>query len=191
MVVGDVCGRGPAAAALTGLVRHTLRAAVLRELVPSRVLAQTNQAMLQQIDEASFCTAAYVRIDLDGSGSGGVGISASSAGHPRPILVRAGGHAEALDCTGTLLGVIDDPLLFDVSLELGPGDSVVLYTDGITEARRGSELFGEGRLVETLADLAGATAEAMADGLEAAVAAFRRNARDDTAILVIQALPTR
>ncbi|WP_421120460.1 PP2C family protein-serine/threonine phosphatase [Aquihabitans daechungensis] len=189
MVVGDVCGRGPDAAALTGLVRHTLRTAVLREQVPSKVLAQTNEAMLQQIDEASFCTAAYVRIDLDTSGSGRVGISASSAGHPRPILVRADGHAEALDCTGTLLGVIERPVLTDVSIDLGPGDAVVLYTDGVTEARRGSELFGEARVVATLAPLAGATAEAMADGLEAAVADFRRSARDDTAILVIQALP--
>jgi PAS domain S-box-containing protein len=189
MVVGDVCGRGPAAAALTGLVRHTLRSAVVREQVPSQVLAQTNQAMLQQIDDARFCTAAYVRVDVEDPPTGRVRISASSAGHPRPIVVRADGTAEALDCSGTLLGVVEDPSLPDVTVDLGPGDAVVLYTDGVTEARRGNELFGEARLVETLASLGGTSAEAIAGGLEQAVADFRRSARDDTAILVIEALP--
>jgi PAS domain S-box-containing protein len=189
MVVGDVCGRGPSAAALTGLVRHTLRSAVVREQVPSRVLTQTNQAMLQQFDDASFCTAAYVRVDISDPPSGHVLVSASSAGHPRPVLVRADGHAEALDCAGTLLGVVSEPDLVDISVELGPGDAIVLYTDGVTEARRGSELFGEVRLVEVLASRAGATAEEIAAGLDEQVAEFRRSARDDTAILVIQALP--
>ena len=188
MVVGDVCGRGPAAAALTGLVRHTLRSAVVREQVPSRVLAQTNQAMLQQIDDDRFCTAAYVRIDIDDPPSGRVGIAASSAGHPRPIVVRADGRAEALDCSGTLLGVVSDPDLVDVSLELGPGDAVVLYTDGVTEARQGNELFGEDRLLAALGSLAGRSAEAIAAGLEQHVADYRRSARDDTAILVIRAV---
>ncbi|WP_421121827.1 SpoIIE family protein phosphatase [Aquihabitans daechungensis] len=188
VVVGDVCGRGPDAAALTGLVRHTLRTAVVREQAPSRVLRQTNEAMLQQIDDARFCTAAYLRVELTDPRSGRVRLSASSAGHPRPVLVRADGRVELLDCAGTLLGVVPDPDLTDVHAELGPGDAVVLYTDGVTEARRGSELFGEGRLVDALASLAGLPAEEMASGLEAAVADFRRSASDDTAILVVQAV---
>ena len=88
--------------------------------------------------------------------------AASSAGHPRPVLVRADGRAEVLDCAGTLLGVVPEPQLFDVHADLGPGDAVVLYTDGVTEARRGGELFGETRLVEALALLAGQPAEAIA-----------------------------
>ncbi len=188
VVVGDVCGRGPEAAALTGLVRHTLRAAVVREQAPSRVLRQTNEAMLQQIDDSRFCTAAYLRVELTDPRAGRVRVSASSAGHPRPVLVRADGRAEVLDCAGTLLGVVPDPVLIDVHTELGPGDAVVLYTDGVTEARRGSDLFGEGRLLAALAALAGLPAEEMASGLEASVAEFRRSASDDTAILVVQAL---
>lgn len=188
VVVGDVCGRGPDAAALTGLVRHTLRSAVVREQRPSRVLRQTNLAMLQQIDDASFCTAAYLRVELDRPVPGRVSISASSAGHPRPVLVRAAGAPEVLDCAGTLLGVVREPVLFDVSVELGPGDAIVLYTDGVTEARRGNDLFGEDRLIEVLAGLAGRTAEDIASGVEAAVADFRRSASDDTAILVLQAV---
>lgn len=188
VVVGDVCGRGPDAAALTGLVRHTLRTAVVREQLPSRVLRQTNQAMLQQIDDARFCTAAYLRVELTEPRSGRVRVAASSAGHPRPVLVRADGRAEVLDCAGTLLGVVPDPALIDVHAELDPGDAVVLYTDGVTEARRGNELFGEARLVEALSSLAGRPAEEMASGLEAVVAEFRRSASDDTAILVVQAV---
>ncbi|MGN6694463.1 MAG: SpoIIE family protein phosphatase [Aquihabitans sp.] len=188
VVVGDVCGRGPDAAALTGLVRHTLRTAVVREQVPSRVLGQTNQAMLQQIDDASFCTAAYLRVEVAQPPSGQVRISASSAGHPRPVLVRADGRAEVLDCAGTLLGVVPEPTLHDVHVELGPGDAVVLYTDGVTEARRGNELFGEARLVEALGALAGRPAEEIASAVEAMVADFRRSASDDTAILVVQAV---
>ena len=188
VVVGDVCGRGPDAAALTGLVRHTLRSAVVREQAPSRVLGQTNQAMLQQIDDSSFCTAAFLRVELSQPRSGRVRVVASSAGHPRPVIVRADGRAAAIDCAGTLLGVVPDPVLFDVHADLEPGDAIVLYTDGVTEARRGNELFGETRLVEALRSLAGEPAEAIASGLEAIVADFRRSASDDTAILVLQAV---
>ncbi|HWJ96918.1 MAG TPA: PP2C family protein-serine/threonine phosphatase, partial [Acidimicrobiales bacterium] len=142
----------------------------------------------QQIDDASFCTAAYLRVELSEPFTGQVRIAASSAGHPRPVLVRADGRAEVLDCAGTLLGVIAEPVLLDVHAELGPGDAVVLYTDGVTEARRGNELFGESRLVEALGSLAGRPAEEIASALETMVADFRRSASDDTAILVVQAV---
>lgn len=190
LVVGDVCGRGPDAAALTGLVRHSLRSAVVGEHEPSRILRQTNAAVLQQIDDSRFCTAALLRVDL-AAGAGadpGVRVVASSAGHPRPVVVRADGQVHAVECTGTLLGVVEDPELVDVAVRLGPGDAIVLYTDGVTEARHGTELFGEDRLLEALASRAGRSAEEIAEGLELAVAAFRRSARDDTAILVAQAV---
>jgi PAS domain S-box-containing protein len=184
LVIGDVCGRGPDAAALTGLVRHSLRTAVLRSQVPSVVLTQTNEAILGQIDEARFCTVSYLRVEPDDA-AGAVRVVASSAGHPRPAVVRADGEATLVDCAGMLLGVVPDPLLVDASFTLGPGDAVVLYTDGVTEARRGRDLFGERRLLATLEDLAGRSAEAIAAGLEAAVADFRTSAKDDTAILVL------
>ncbi|MCB0971659.1 MAG: SpoIIE family protein phosphatase [Acidimicrobiales bacterium] len=189
VVVGDVCGRGPDAAALTGLVRHTMRTAVVREELPSRVLAQTNEALLDQIDDARFCTAAFVRLQLTGGRPGTVRATVSSAGHPRPAVVRGDGTAEAVECSGTLLGVVDDLELVDRDVLLGPGDALVLYTDGLTEARQGDEYFGEARLLATCAELAGATADELAGGLEARVASFRRSARDDTAILVVR-VPT-
>ena len=190
VVVGDVCGRGPDAAALTGLMRHSVRTVVVREEQPSKVLFQTNAAVLDQIDDAKFCTAAYLRVSTQPpGGDGSVRVVASSAGHPRPAVVRVDGTAELVDCAGTLLGVVPEPLLVDAEVHLGPGDAVVLYTDGVTEARNGRELFGEKRLLEALRSVAGQSADDIASGLEAAVAAFRRSASDDTAILVTQASP--
>jgi serine phosphatase RsbU (regulator of sigma subunit) len=80
-------------------------------------LRQTNEAMLQQIDDARFCTAAYLRVD---SPVPSLRVAASSAGHPRPALVRADGAVELLECGGTLLGVVPDPELVDLEVELGP-----------------------------------------------------------------------
>jgi serine phosphatase RsbU (regulator of sigma subunit) len=184
VVVGDVCGRGPDAAALTGLVRHSVRTAVIRERAPSGVLAQTNAAVLQQIDDARFCTAAYLRVERTPQGAR---VQASSAGHPRPVLLRADGTAAFLDCAGLLLGVVAEPTLVDVDLHLAPGDAVVLYTDGVTEARRGKDLFGEQRLLATLAGLAHLDADAIASGLDDAVAVYQDGAEDDIAVLVVRA----
>jgi phosphoserine phosphatase RsbU/P len=167
-------------------MRHSVRAAVVRESLPSRVLAQTNDAVLAQIDDARFCTAAYLRLEIGSSPGGPVRGWASSAGHPRPAVLRADGTAGLLDCAGVLLGVVASPPLVDVSLTLEPGDSVVLYTDGVTEARRGRDQFGEERLLDALRRLAGHGAEAIAAGLEHAVDRFRSGTDDDVAIMVVQ-----
>jgi len=185
VVVGDVCGRGPDAAALTGLVRHSVRTAVVRERVPSRILALANDAVLGQIDDARFCTAAFLRVVV-APGGGGATVTASSAGHPRPVLLRADGTTSLLDCAGVLIGVVPSPPLVDLDVALAPGDAVVLYTDGVTEARRGRELFGDGRLLETVQGLAGASAEALARGIEDAVVAFQEGATDDVAIVALR-----
>lgn len=185
VVVGDVCGRGPDAAALTGLVRHSVRTAVVRERHPSRVLGQTNRAVLSQVDDSRFCTAAYLRVQLS-DGLGPIRVTACSAGHPRPVLVRRGGGTEVLDCAGLLLGVEADARLRDVEVELHPGDALVLYTDGVTEARRGLDLFGEDRLLVTLDALAGRSAAEIAVGVDNAVRAFHdATTTDDVAIVVL------
>lgn len=191
VVIGDVCGRGPDAAALTGLMRHSVRASVVRETRPSRILAQTNDAVLDQIDEFRFCTAAYLRVELSPELDGSVRLRASSAGHPRPAVLRADGSVELIACAGVLLGVVAAPALVDVELDLGPGDVVVLYTDGVTEARRDGEFFGDEGLRATLAGLAGRSAAAVADGLEQAVREFQDGADDDRAILVLRSAPSQ
>ena len=189
VVVGDVCGRGPDAAAITGLMRHSVRAAVVRESLPSRILAQTNDAVLDQIENSRFCTAAYLRIELGAVAGHPARILASSAGHPCPIIVRADGSTEAIACSGMLLGVVPSVTLIDVAATLHPGDAVVLFTDGVTEARQGDVQFGEERLHAVLATLAGETAAGIARGLDEAVTAYSPRASDDVAVLVARVPP--
>lgn len=182
-VVGDVCGHGHDAAALTGLVRHSVRAAVVNDPRPHQVLRQTNAAVVSQLDEFRFCTATYVHTAPHGDG---VRVVASGAGHPRPVVVRAGGGAELLECGGVPLGVVADPEPTEAEVVLHPGDAVVLYTDGVTEARNPGGLFGEERLLEVLGAASGGTAEVIAGALDDAVRAHRSGRDDDLAILVIQ-----
>ncbi len=189
IVVGDVCGRGPEAAAITGLMRHSVRAAVVRESLPSRVLAQTNDAVIDQIENSRFCTAAYLRIELGATAGAPARIVASSAGHPCPIIVRADGSTEAIPCSGMLLGVMPALTLIDVEMTLHPGDAVVLFTDGVTEARQAGEQFGEERLHAVLATLAGRNADAMAGGVDEAVTAYSPHVSDDVAVLVARISP--
>ena len=185
VVIGDVCGRGPEAAALTGLMRHSVRVAAMHESRPSKVLGQTNEAILDQIDDTRFCTAALIHLDA-GSSNGRVHISASSAGHPCPVVVRPDGRVEPIDCAGTLLGVLPNPPLVDASLELEAGCLIVAYTDGVTEARSGHDQFGEARLYAVLADAAGQSAEEVAARVDEAVAAFQDASNDDLAVLVLR-----
>jgi PAS domain S-box-containing protein len=192
MVIGDVCGKGPEAAAVTGLFRHTLRAAAVRQPSPAGVLRLTNDAILGQIDDTRFCTAVMLRLRPEPA-HGRAQATVACGGHPRPIVVRASGEAEPIGEGGTLLGVLPEPALVDVSFTLGPGDAVVLYTDGVTEARRDDELFGEARLLRVLAgavDAGAATAAELADAVGSAVDRFQGGvANDDTAILVAHIPP--
>lgn len=188
VVVGDVCGRGPEAAALTGLMRHSVRAAVVRERLPSRVLAQTNDAVMHQIDDARFCTATYLRLEV-GPRGGPVRVLASSAGHPPPMVLRADGRVEPVPSQGSLLGVVASPALVDVEVELAPGDAIVAYTDGVTEARKGTDQFGEDRLIDVLATCADLTAREIVDVVMARVEEWVEGATDDRAVLVVRVDP--
>ena len=129
IVVGDVCGKGPEAAALTALARYTLRAVAVREHSPSEILTQLNEALLKQGSE--FCTAAYARLELDETAAR---LTVSAGGHPLPLLLRADGTVETTGRPGLLLGLEPDPNLTDHTLELHRGDALMLYTDGLTDA---------------------------------------------------------
>jgi PAS domain S-box-containing protein len=183
-VIGDVCGKGPEAAALTGLFRHSVRAASVRARSPRRVLAAVNQALLGQVDDSRFGSAAVVRLVLDGDRAA---VATASGGHPLPIVVRAGGAVEVAPCAGTVLGVVAEPALTEHVDVLRPGDAVVLYTDGVTEARRDGEQFGEARLAAVLAAAAGGSADEVADAVESAALAFQGGVSDDDlAVLVVR-----
>jgi PAS domain S-box-containing protein len=185
VVMGDVCGKGPDAAAVTALARYTLRAAAMRERLPSRSLAVLNEALLRQRDDRRFCTVAYAYIEkLDHGARAGI----SSGGHPLPILLRADGSVEPVGAPGTLLGVVPDPDLEDQAVTLEPGDALVFYTDGVIESRMSSNgVLDERRLAELIATCAGRSPDAIASKIEdAAVLSQNGRPKDDIAVLVLR-----
>ena len=187
VVVGDVAGKGTAAAVLTGLARHTLRAIALRDERPEEMLRFLNEALRRQSVEAAFCTVGCAT--LEHREGGGFDACLAAGGHPYPLLVRAGGReVEEVVVRGTLLGVEAEPLLEQVGLALDPGDTLVLYTDGVIDAREaGGEQFGEERLRAAIGAAAGGTAEEVATAVDQAVAAFEPDVqRDDRAIMVLR-----
>jgi serine phosphatase RsbU (regulator of sigma subunit) len=185
VVMGDVCGKGPDAAAVTALARYTLRAAAMRERLPSRSLSVLNEALLRQRDDRRFCTVAYAYLEkLDEGARAGI----STGGHPLPLLLRAEGGVEAVGAPGTLLGVVPDPALEDRAITLAPGDSLVFYTDGVIESRTNSHgVLDERRLSELVATCAGRDPDAIATRIEeAAVMSQNGRPKDDIAVLVLR-----
>lgn len=184
LLIGDVCGKGAEAAAVTGLARHTLRATALQQRRPSKALEVLNETILREIPDGRFCTACYALIR---PGDRGVRLTACSAGHPLPMVVRADGTVESIGRSGVILGVFRDAQLSDHTIELCPGDSLVLYTDGVTERFSGGEVFGTSRLADIVTASAGHSAQAIADSIHRAVVEFGSKApRDDLAVLVLR-----
>ena len=181
-VIGDVCGKGVEAAGLTSLVRHSLRGLAHGDPPPGVALSRLNDAIVAERGlEPRFSTVAYARLARDGAG---VAATVATAGHPSPLVVRADGGVEELGRPGTLLGPFRAVRVYDESARLGPGDALVLYTDGVTEARREGEMFGEGRLRGVLSGLAGRPAGDLVDGVERAVVAHHGGPLDDDLALL-------
>jgi serine phosphatase RsbU (regulator of sigma subunit) len=184
IVVGDVCGKGPEAAAVTALARYTVRAAATRERSPSRILTLLNGALLSQAPAAKFCTAAYARIDHEGNGAR---LTTSAGGHPLPLLLHADGKVEPVGRPGLLLGIEADPELSDYALELHPDDALILYTDGLTDAYAPDRTLDADDLAFVLASCAGRSASEIADRIEhAALDDDTRQPRDDVALVVVR-----
>jgi PAS domain S-box-containing protein len=184
ITMGDFSGKGTPAAAVTGLARHTLRAVAMHEKAPSQILASLNEAILRQRPGEEYCTVAYLRLE---PAAAGARVTLASGGHPLPLLLRADGRVERMGEPGMLLGVFPDPYLTDQVTDLQPGDAVILYTDGVTEARAGGELFGEARLIALLETCAGLDAPAIVERIEGAVIEYQGGiARDDLAILAMR-----
>jgi serine phosphatase RsbU (regulator of sigma subunit) len=185
VTVGDVAGKGTTAAVLTGLARHTLRAIAPRDERPEDMLRLLNEALRSQSSESAFCTVGLVRLDRAGAG---FAACLAFGGHPYPLLVRAGGRAEEVVVRGMLLGVEEKPVVEPVELELAAGDMLVLYTDGVVDARDADgDRFGEERLRAAVDGAAGGPADAVAAAVDEAVAAFEpERTRDDRAIVVLR-----
>jgi serine phosphatase RsbU (regulator of sigma subunit) len=187
-LIGDVQGKGPDAAAVTALARHTMRAAAAFEDRPSGVLALLHRAMRDQAPDGRFCTIAYAHLRV---GAGRLEMELACGGHPLPLVVQADGTVEPAGRLGTLIGSDIDPLLTDVRVTLGAGEVMVLYTDGVTEVRRRSrEVFGHAELTAVLSRCAGLPPDAVADRVEEAVlTASEGRLRDDVAILAFGPTP--
>jgi PAS domain S-box-containing protein len=190
-LIGDVCGRGLAATALTALSRYTLVPLIeANPRSPAAALRELNRILIEHHEPSTrFVTIALAALQPTPAGFAG---SVALAGHPQPILLRADGTTAEVGVHGSVLGVFDTAEVTDAPVALSPGDALVLYTDGYTEAHaRDGGLFGEARMHQALAPCAGRPADEIAAALDRAVEAFTgaRAERDDRALLVLAARP--
>ena len=192
VVIGDVVGKGAEAAAVLALARYTLRALAMREMRPSVVLAGLNESMLRhrrEREDQKFCTVAYVLLETcEGDADRRVGITVCRGGHSAPILIRTDGGICQIGYPGRAIGVFEDANLTEQKARLEPGDALVLYTDGVHEARSpNGAFFGEERLKALLHSCTGLNAQAIADRVVKAICEFQEDSlRDDVAILVVR-----
>jgi serine phosphatase RsbU (regulator of sigma subunit) len=189
-VLGDVCGKGVEAAVHTGQVRQTLHALRLLESEPRRLLELLNQAVFSHPNPQ---LATLVIGSVEPQAGGSVLIRAASGGHPAPMVLRADGKVEEFEARGPAVGVIPGAAFGEVTIRLAPGDTFIVYSDGVTEARggpSGSEFYGTDRLAALLSSYAGAPAAAIAQRIEQASTEWISNREhDDIAVLTIQAKP--
>jgi serine phosphatase RsbU (regulator of sigma subunit) len=187
LVVGDVCGKGAEAAALTGFLRHTTVAHAREGMSPGGVLSQVNQAMLDQDFDGWFATAIlahlhFVRPEVE--------VTIAAAGHPAALVARAGGHVEECGDSGTLLGIFPDPVIQEVSTILKPGDILALYTDGLLEAHAPDRTVTVQEMIEQLKRTSPRSAQDAIDAL-LELANLDDDVRDDIAMLTAQVKTTQ
>ncbi|HSP39681.1 MAG TPA: SpoIIE family protein phosphatase [Frankiaceae bacterium] len=182
VVLGDVSGKGVEAAIVTSLARHTIREAAVRLVDPSEVLRELSDVLLGH-ETGRFCTAVLLRLRMQ---DGGCSVSVSSGGHPLPLLVRANGDIAEVGASGSLLGAIRAVELRNGTVSLAAGDAIVLYTDGVTEGRRGKEFYGEERLLAAVRRGREAAATLVDAVLDDVLTFQAQDARDDIAVVVLR-----
>ncbi|MEU0177446.1 SpoIIE family protein phosphatase [Streptomyces massasporeus] len=183
--IGDVCGTGPNAAAVTGLARHALRLLAREGLSGPAVLERLNSAILDEGARSRFLTLLYgeLRPQEDGSAE----LKVVCAGHPLPLRLRQDGSVEPAAEPQPLLGVIEDLELYEQTVTLDPGDVLLCVTDGVTERREGARMLGDDGLADVLTSCTGLTAGAVAARIMRAVERFASDApSDDMAILAMR-----
>ena len=186
-VVGDVCGKGAEAAAVTAMARYTIRAAAVRRRSPAAILRLLSEAMLRQESSdlvGRFCTIACLHLDLSRSPARA---TVACGGHPLPAILRADGTVEELGTEGTLLGLVERPELHDRAGELRPGDAIVLYTDGLTEAGAPQRVWAPEDLAEVLRGAAGGTPQEIVDHAVGEALGLQPAPRDDIAVVALRA----
>jgi phosphoserine phosphatase RsbU/P len=180
MSIGDVCGKGPEAAGRTSCARYSMRAAAIHETEPSRVLAVVNKALLVDAEPlvvAPFVTALFLRLQAHDRGAT---VAFAVAGHPLPTILRVDGAVEQVGKPGTLLGVLPQISATDTTVELAPGDTMVLITDGVLDS--GRPRLEESGFEVVLRSCRGLSSQLIAARINAAVTSQQS---DDVAILVL------
>jgi phosphoserine phosphatase RsbU/P len=183
LVLGDVVGKGARAAGVTALARHTLRAAAMSGQPPEGMLAMLHQALRTQPPGADVCTVCLVTMTR-APGEDTAELSVALAGHPPPLLVDPAGEARQIGRSGTLLGVFDPVEINESTTVLSPGQTLLMYTDGVLDAGRTSEPLGERGLLSLCRGLAAEPLEAVLAEIEREALARAAGAlRDDIALL--------
>jgi serine phosphatase RsbU (regulator of sigma subunit) len=185
VAIGDVAGKGPEAAAVMGLLRHSMRAVSRYEDRPSRILAALNEILLSQDTngERRFCTVACLRVHPNADRAR---VTVSLAGHPSPVVRNASGNVRSVGEPGDLLGVFDDPRHHDVAVDLEMGDAIVLFTDGLIETREEGAHDLMVSLTEALEGGPAPDAQSLLNRIREQLVDARESLEDDVAILVMR-----
>jgi sigma-B regulation protein RsbU (phosphoserine phosphatase) len=185
VVIGDVMGKGVDAAVVTAEARHTIRAAAVRHSRPSDVLQTLNRVLLLHQSDR-FCTVALLRLRRRDD----IWLATVSVGgHPLPLLTHRGSPPTLFGRPGSLIGVLPTDDFQDQQVRLGPGQAIVLYTDGVTEGRRDGEFFGDARLLATVAAVAAdaPSAGVLIEGILAQALQFQSgDPRDDITVVAVR-----
>lgn len=183
--IGDVCGTGPEAAAVTGLARHALRLLAREGYAGPAVLERLNSAIIDEGARSRFLTLLYGELWPQEDGS--AVLKVVCAGHPLPLRLRQDGTVEPAAEPQALLGVMEDLELYEQTVTLDPGDVLLCVTDGVTERREGTRMLGDDGLADVLTTCTGLTAGAVAARVMRAVERFASDApSDDMAILAMR-----
>jgi sigma-B regulation protein RsbU (phosphoserine phosphatase) len=191
LFLGDVCGKGAAAAAITSLARYTLRAAAVYDPDPAAVLSNLNTVLNHEYngDDPRFCTVVFGLLTPDAEGEG-FRITLAGGGHPPALLLGEDGSAGFLHTPGgQLIGVLPDAQIATTTVRLGAGDTLLLYTDGLTEARTASGgddgRYGDDALLDFARALAPGTASGAVAAVRALLDSFGPGLDDDAAVLAV------
>lgn len=187
--IGDVCGTGPEAAAVTGLARHTLRALAREGFSPSHIMDRLNLAILDENTTTRFLTMLYGEMTPLGGSGGGMRVRMVSAGHPLPLRINQKGEVVPFGTSQPLLGAFEDVDFTNETVEIRAGEVVLAVTDGVTERRNSTDMLGDEGLMRIFSGCAGLTAQAVISRIDRELEEFAPGGHtDDTAMLVLRFL---
>jgi serine phosphatase RsbU (regulator of sigma subunit) len=182
--LGDVCGKGPRAAALTSLARYTMRTAAMLHETPAAVLGDLNAALcMEGAEPTSTCTAVYGQIVMS---TPTASLTLAVGGHPAPLVVRAAGGVEMTSARGTLLGAVRQPVFETCEVRLDAGDALVIYSDGILDNAVDGVPVDERRIMAVLSGALHASAADLVDRLMRSMRRIDRTPRDDVAFMALR-----